>query len=71
MEMFEWRERIQDIQDKNEGKVLYKDISDIFSQLESDFAKAIDERNEATSLQLAIKMKYYFKMKEDLEDTMH
>ena len=71
MEMFEWRERIQDVNNNKEATALLSEIDPIVKKLEEEFSMATLNRDEANSMKLAIKMKYYFKMKDDLQQIIH
>ena len=72
MELFELRERIQDAVDNpKEAKAILSEVDEVISELEDLFSAAINSRNESESMLLVTKMKYYFKMREDLQQMVH
>jgi hypothetical protein len=62
MEIFTWRERISDADSADERKQLVQEIQPLINSLQNQFQQSINEKNVMKSMEITIKLKYYFKV---------
>ena len=68
MEMFDWREKIQETEKKSDKLKLQQEVKAIIQDSMEQFNSHVVEKEEKQALKEAIRLKYYCKMLEEFED---